>query len=61
MLKWKIAAVLGLGFGVAGFGWGYAQQRQAPGFYERRGYRNFGEIPCNRPNTSRIFFRKELI
>ena len=38
MLKWKIAAVLGLGFGVAGVGWGYAQQRQAPGFYELRVY-----------------------
>ena len=38
MLKWKIAAVLGLGFGVAGIGWGYAQQRQAPGFYELRVY-----------------------
>jgi hypothetical protein len=30
MLKWKIAAVLGVVFGVAGIGWGYAQQRQAP-------------------------------
>jgi NIPSNAP len=38
MLKWKVAAVMGLAFGVAGIGWGYAQQRQAPGFYELRVY-----------------------
>ena len=38
MLKWKIAAVLGLACGVAGVGWGYAQQTQAPGFYELRVY-----------------------
>ena len=38
MLKWKIAAVLGLACGVAGAGWGYAQQQQAPGFYELRIY-----------------------
>jgi len=39
MMKWKIAAVLGLAFGVAGIGWGYAQQRQAPGFFELRVYK----------------------
>ena len=38
MLKWKIAAILGLACGVAGVGWGYAQQQQAPGFYELRIY-----------------------
>src|SRR4029077_10609921 len=38
MLKWKIAAALGVTFGIAGIGWGYAQQRQAPGFYELRVY-----------------------
>ena len=38
MLKWKIAAVLGLAFGAAGVTWGYAQQSQAPGFYELRVY-----------------------
>jgi hypothetical protein len=38
MLKWKIAAVLGIAFGVAGAGWGYAQQQRAPGFYELRIY-----------------------
>jgi hypothetical protein len=38
MLKWKIAAVVGMAFGVAGIGWGYAQERQAAGFYELRVY-----------------------
>jgi hypothetical protein len=38
MLKWKIAAVLGAAFGAAGVTWGYAQQSQAPGFYELRVY-----------------------
>src|SRR3977135_3334857 len=33
-MKWKIATVLGVAFGVAGVSWGYAQQRQAPGFFE---------------------------
>jgi len=36
MLKWKILALLGLAFGVAGMGWGYAQQQI--GFYELRIY-----------------------
>ena len=38
MLKWKITALLGLVFGIAGLGWGYAQQRNAIGFYELRVY-----------------------
>ena len=38
MLKWKIAAVLGIAFGVAGIGWGSAQERKAVGFYELRVY-----------------------
>jgi len=38
MLKWKIATVMGVAFGIAGIGWGSAQQRQAPGFYELRVY-----------------------
>src|SRR5258707_13050133 len=38
MLKWKITAVVGLAFGVAGIGWGYAEQGRAPGFYELRVY-----------------------
>ena len=38
MLKWKILAVLGMAFGVAGIGWGYAQERKAVGFFELRIY-----------------------
>jgi hypothetical protein len=39
MLKWNTLAVLGLSFGAAGVGWGYAQQQKAPGFYELRIYK----------------------
>src|SRR6266853_5868527 len=39
MLKWKILAALGLSVGVIGAGWGFAQQRTAPGFYELRIYK----------------------
>jgi hypothetical protein len=39
MLKWKLAAVFGLSLGVAGVGWGHAQQQRAPGFYELRIYK----------------------
>jgi NIPSNAP len=38
MLKWKILAVLGLTFGVAGMLWGYAKEKKAVGFYELRIY-----------------------
>jgi hypothetical protein len=40
MLKWRIVAALGIAFGVAGVGWGYAQQQQqkVQGFYELRIY-----------------------
>ena len=38
MLRWKMLAVLGLSFGVAGVGWGFAQQPTAIGFYELRVY-----------------------
>src|SRR5499433_674256 len=38
MLKWKILAVLGLAFGVAGIEWGRAQEKKIPGFYELRVY-----------------------
>ena len=38
MIKWQSAGILGVVFGVAGIGWGYAQQTQAPGFYELRVY-----------------------
>src|ERR1700720_1377229 len=40
MLRWKVLAILGLAVGVAGVGWGYAQQQKNfPGFYELRGYK----------------------
>ena len=39
MLKWKIAAVIGMLCGIGGVSWGYAQQRAAPGFYELRIYK----------------------
>ena len=39
----------------------YTISFQAPGFYERQGWRVFGEIPCDPPGTSRIFMTKELI
>jgi hypothetical protein len=39
MLKWKMIAMLGLSVGVAGVGWGFAQQQAAPGFYELRIYK----------------------
>jgi GNAT superfamily N-acetyltransferase len=38
----------------------YTISFQAPGFYERLGYRVFGTIPCDPPGTSRLFFVKEL-
>ena len=38
----------------------YTLSFQAPGFYERHGWRRFGEIPCGPPGTSRIFFTKAL-
>ena len=38
MLKWKITASVGIVFGIAGIGWGYAQQSKAIGFFELRVY-----------------------
>jgi GNAT superfamily N-acetyltransferase len=38
----------------------YTISFQAPGFYERHGYRRFGEIDCHPPGTSRLFFTKAL-
>jgi hypothetical protein len=38
MLKWKLTALLGLVFGIAGIAWGFAQQKKATGFYELRVY-----------------------
>ena len=31
---------------------------QAPGFYEKRGWVRFGEIACDPPGASRVFFSK---
>jgi hypothetical protein len=39
MLKWKLVGAAGVVFGVAGMGWGYAQQPTFPGFYELRIYK----------------------
>ena len=39
MLKWKIVAAAGVLIGIAGVGWGHAQQRNASGFYELRIYK----------------------
>ena len=38
----------------------YTISFQAPGFYVKRGYRAFGEIPCDPPGTSRVFMVKDL-
>ena len=38
MQKWRVTALLGIAFGVAGIGWGYGQQAMTPGFYELRIY-----------------------
>ena len=38
MWKWKFAAILGFAFGIGGLGWGFAQQKNAAGFYELRVY-----------------------
>lgn len=39
MFKWKLATVVGVAFGIAGTGWGLAQDRApAAGFYELRVY-----------------------
>ena len=36
----------------------YTISFQAPGFYERHGYRVFGAIDCEPPGTSRLFMTK---
>jgi NIPSNAP len=38
MLKWKLTALFGIAFGLAGMGWGFAQQKNTIGFYELRVY-----------------------
>ncbi len=38
----------------------YTISFQAPGFYNRLGWRVFGEIPCDPPGTSRVFLTKDF-
>lgn len=38
----------------------YTINFQAPEFYERHGWREFGRIPCDPPGTSRVFMTKDL-
>jgi GNAT superfamily N-acetyltransferase len=38
----------------------YTISFQAPGFYERHGWRVFGQVACDPPGTSRLFMTKEL-
>ena len=38
----------------------YTISFQAPGFYERHGWREFGRIPCDPPGTSRVFMTMQL-
>ncbi len=60
MLKWKLAAVLGVLFGMAGTTWGFAQSRQTPRFFELRTYTASPDrmdklLERFRGNTLRIF------
>jgi GNAT superfamily N-acetyltransferase len=36
----------------------YTISFEAPGFYDRHGYRVFGQVDCQPPGTSRIFLTK---
>ena len=38
----------------------YTISFQAPGFYQRLGWTQFGEIPCDPPGTSRVFLHKNF-
>jgi len=38
----------------------YTISFQAPGFYQRLGWRVFGEVPCDPPGTSRVFLTKDF-
>jgi GNAT superfamily N-acetyltransferase len=38
----------------------YTISFQAPRFYERLGWRVFGEVPCDPPGTRRVFLTKAL-
>jgi len=33
---------------------------QAPGFYQRHGWKEFGRVPCDPPGTFRVFMSKTL-
>ncbi|GAA4807755.1 GNAT family N-acetyltransferase [Streptomyces ziwulingensis] len=33
---------------------------QAPGFYQKYGWKLLGEVPCDPPGTSRVFMTKDL-
>jgi GNAT superfamily N-acetyltransferase len=39
----------------------YTISFQAPEFYKKHGWREFGAIPCEPPGTSRVFLTKDLI
>ena len=38
----------------------YTISFQAPAFYERHGWREFGRVPCHPPGTSRIYMTKDF-
>ena len=38
----------------------YTNDFQAPGFYIKHGWREYGTFPCDPPGSSRIFFCKDL-
>lgn len=38
----------------------YTISFQAPGFYEKNGWRVFGEVACDPPGTTRVFMTKDL-
>lgn len=38
----------------------YTISFQAPDFYKKHGWRQFGAVPCDPPGSSRIFLSKEL-
>ncbi len=39
----------------------YTISFQAPAFYERHGWRRFGEVPCHPVGTSWVFLSKQLV
>jgi GNAT superfamily N-acetyltransferase len=39
----------------------YTISFQAPEFYKKHGWREFGAIPCDPPGTSRVFLTKDLL